>query len=216
MANGVRLLLLESYEVFRRGLTSLLSEADCVDDVVVRHDMAGVASSPELLDRIDVAVMSPWLEPEPSPQEVDVLRDAAPVIVPLLGTDPFNASTGLRWRADGYFDLRHVSPPEISALIKQVSSGHFTMPRQVARSMWGATHNHVGSAEPGHLTNRERQVLKLLLDGLSNKQIALQLGVSLHGAKRHVSSIISKYHCTNRGQVIAKAVQSGLTPSHNG
>ncbi|OUD04907.1 helix-turn-helix transcriptional regulator [Streptomyces swartbergensis] len=60
------------------------------------------------------------------------------------------------------------------------------------------------------MTPREQEALVLLVDGLSNKQIARQLGISLHGAKRLVANILAKLNCTNRTSAVTKALRSGL------
>lgn len=67
------------------------------------------------------------------------------------------------------------------------------------------------------LTPRERQALKLLADGLSNKQIARRLGISEHGAKRHVGNVLAKLNCPNRTVAVTVALNHGLLaeePAH--
>ncbi|WP_207222454.1 response regulator transcription factor [Herbihabitans rhizosphaerae] len=65
------------------------------------------------------------------------------------------------------------------------------------------------SAAP-RLTPRERQVLALLVEGLSNKQIARRLRISEHGAKRLVANILAKLDCPNRTLAVARAVRDGV------
>ncbi|MCI4066752.1 LuxR C-terminal-related transcriptional regulator [Micromonospora sp. R77] len=60
------------------------------------------------------------------------------------------------------------------------------------------------------LTPRERQALKLLAEGLSNKQIARRLGISEHGAKRHVGNVLAKLNCPNRTVAVTVALNHGL------
>jgi DNA-binding CsgD family transcriptional regulator len=60
------------------------------------------------------------------------------------------------------------------------------------------------------LTPREREALQLLVEGLSNKQIARRLGISEHGAKRLVANILSKMDCSNRTSAVAKALREGV------
>jgi DNA-binding NarL/FixJ family response regulator len=63
---------------------------------------------------------------------------------------------------------------------------------------------------PAVLTERERQVLRLMAEGASNKQIARRLGVSVHTAKFHVASILDKLDATGRTDAVAHAVRLGL------
>jgi DNA-binding NarL/FixJ family response regulator len=65
---------------------------------------------------------------------------------------------------------------------------------------------------PDHLTGRESDVLALLAQGLTNKQIALKLGISEHTVKFHVSSIYSKLGVSNRTEAVRKGARHGLVP----
>lgn len=62
------------------------------------------------------------------------------------------------------------------------------------------------------ITERELEVLKLIADGCSNKQIADQLYISIHTVKSHVSSLLSKMHVDRRTQVVKKAKSLRLIP----
>jgi DNA-binding NarL/FixJ family response regulator len=64
--------------------------------------------------------------------------------------------------------------------------------------------------EPASLTERENQVLQLLARGLPNKQIALQLGISEHTVKFHVSAIYAKLQAANRTEAVRSGVLRGL------
>lgn len=63
---------------------------------------------------------------------------------------------------------------------------------------------------PTPLTSRERQVLEFLADGMSNKQIAKRLSISVHGAKRICANIFLKLGCTNRTSAATIALRYGL------
>ena len=62
---------------------------------------------------------------------------------------------------------------------------------------------------PNLLTKREKIVLKLIANGLNNRQIAEELGISPHTAKAHVCSIIQKFHVADRVQAVVKAIAFG-------
>jgi len=62
------------------------------------------------------------------------------------------------------------------------------------------------------LTARERQVLRLLGDGLGNKQIAARLDISEHTAKFHISSILGKLNVTSRTEAVSQGIRRGLIP----
>jgi two-component system nitrate/nitrite response regulator NarL len=64
--------------------------------------------------------------------------------------------------------------------------------------------------EPDRLTPREREVLELLADGLSNRAIGVRLGISAHTVKFHVDALLDKLAARSRTQVVVKAVREGL------
>ncbi|MFI6507208.1 response regulator transcription factor [Streptosporangium sp. NPDC050855] len=66
-----------------------------------------------------------------------------------------------------------------------------------------------GTRPIGRLTERERAVLALLLEGMSNHQIARAMGISIHGVKRHVSNLLVKFGCSNRTEVALAAERLG-------
>jgi DNA-binding NarL/FixJ family response regulator len=66
--------------------------------------------------------------------------------------------------------------------------------------------------EMEHLTAREREVLRLIGDGLGNKQIAARLGVSEHTAKFHTSSILGKLGASNRTEAVTEGIRKGIIP----
>jgi DNA-binding NarL/FixJ family response regulator len=63
---------------------------------------------------------------------------------------------------------------------------------------------------PEHLTSRERQVLEMMMEGLSNKEIALQLNISAHTVKFHISSILGKLGASSRTEATAIGLRRGL------
>ncbi|WP_413805549.1 response regulator transcription factor [Streptomyces sp. OE57] len=67
-----------------------------------------------------------------------------------------------------------------------------------------------GEVRRPRLTERETQTLCALAQGLSNRQIARDMGITEHGVKRHVASILAKLNCQNRTTAVAIALRSGL------
>jgi DNA-binding CsgD family transcriptional regulator len=67
-----------------------------------------------------------------------------------------------------------------------------------------------GEADDVDLTPRERDVLALMAEGASNKQIAIRLGISVHTAKFHVASVLEKLDATGRTDAVAHAARKGV------
>jgi DNA-binding NarL/FixJ family response regulator len=81
--------------------------------------------------------------------------------------------------------------------------------RRVASGVRPATVDSVDASVPA-LTNREREVLMLLADGLGNKQIAARLGISTNTVKTHLEQLFEKLDVSTRAEAVATAVKRGL------
>jgi NarL family two-component system response regulator LiaR len=109
--------------------------------------------------------------------------------------------------AIGYL-LKNVSADELAGAIRAAHAGRPTLAPEAAQALIQATR------EPQKigfdLTQREREVLALLVQGLNNPEIAERLVVSRSTAKFHVSSILSKLGVASRTEAVALAVKEGL------
>jgi DNA-binding NarL/FixJ family response regulator len=111
--------------------------------------------------------------------------------------------------ADGYL-LKDVSPDELAAAVRDVHAGRPALgPTVVERLM------RRGGGDPrdprlASLTRRERDVLRLMVDGLANKQIARRLSITEKTVKTHVSSILGKLGVQDRTQASVLAVRARL------
>jgi two-component system nitrate/nitrite response regulator NarL len=83
-------------------------------------------------------------------------------------------------------------------------------PADAIVAAWSPPRNDTTPREPDRLTPREREVLELLADGLSNRAIAVRLGISAHTVKFHVDALLDKLAARSRTQVVVKAVRQGL------
>jgi NarL family two-component system response regulator LiaR len=110
--------------------------------------------------------------------------------------------------AIGYL-LKNVTADELAAAIRAAHAGRPTLAPEAAATLIQSVRK---PPPPGHdLTERERDVLALMVEGLSNSQIAERLFVSRSTVKFHVSNILSKLGVAGRTQAVALAFQHGLT-----
>ena len=105
---------------------------------------------------------------------------------------------------------REAGAEELAAAVRAVSQGLavFSPALLAGRSPSEATQ----APSPDVLTEREREVLPLLADGLPNKAIALRLGISEHTVKFHVGAILSKLGASSRTEAVVLAARRGLLP----
>lgn len=136
-------------------------------------------------------------------------RNEAAVICLL---DPAETAAALRAGAAGVIP-RSASSAELRVAVAAVRHGLLVAP---AGSFLAVEPEEefaaLGGIDDGQrvLTGREREVLSLMAEGASNKQIARRLGVSVHTAKFHVASILDKLDATGRTDAVAHAVRLGL------
>ncbi|TDB85818.1 response regulator transcription factor [Actinomadura sp. KC216] len=114
--------------------------------------------------------------------------------------------------ADGFLLQRELTVDALEDALVRLSQGQMPIPSSLARGLLSQVRNHNSEnrSRPVLLTPREHQALTLLAEGLSNKQIARRLGISEHGAKRHVANVLAKMNCPNRTLAVAMALRDGL------
>ena len=181
----------------RLGLKAILSEDPQIEVLEGDLDDADPAGEPRAPDVIIVAT---------GPSDLDLgeiastLAQSAVLILQDEAVDMRQFVQRLRPR--GILPLE-ASPEELRAAIHALAAG-LTVGA-------GALFSLGEDVRPvqGPLTDREVQILGLLSRGLANKQIALQLGISEHTAKFHVSSIYGKLNASNRTQAVREGLQNG-------
>ncbi|MFI1285886.1 response regulator transcription factor [Streptomyces sp. NPDC020858] len=117
--------------------------------------------------------------------------------------------------ANGFLDWADLRPETLREAIVDVETGRFHVSATLARRSVTAP-DQAGDdttskrASMIALTAREHQVLRLISEGQSNRQVAGSLGISEHGVKRMVGIILAKLNCPNRTLAVVRAIESGL------
>src|SRR5439155_7484019 len=118
----------------------------------------------------------------------------------------------IRAGAKGYL-LKGATASDIAGAIRAVASGGSALEPRVAAKLVAAVGAPRGA---GPLTSREREVLRLIAEGLPGKQIARSLGISERTVKFHTASLLRKLSADNRAQAVAVAAQRGLLEAPQG
>ncbi|UGY90634.1 response regulator [Streptomyces gobiensis] len=212
MNDRIRVLLVDDHQVVRRGLRTFLEVQDDIEVVGEASDGAeGVARAEEL--RPDVVLMDVKM---PGTHGIEALRrlrelnHPARVLVVTSFTEQRTVVPALRAGAAGYV-YKDVDPDALAGAIRSVHAGHVLLQPEVAGALLAEEGASGGQGRGGSLTDREREVLGLIADGRSNREIARALVLSEKTVKTHVSNILMKLDVADRTQAALWAVRHGLT-----
>jgi len=203
----IRLLVIDDHPVVREGLAAVLEDQPDLNVIGTAGSAAqGIAEASRL--RPDVVLLDLEM-PEGGGLEAipDLIATAARVVVFTAYLTDEHLFGAVRSGAKGYL-LKGAPVEEIARCIRIVHSGGSHLdPRAAARMMAGVAQP---SREAISLTVRELEVLRLVADGLPNKQIAHTLSIAERTVKFHITSIFQKLPAENRAQAVAVALQRGL------
>ncbi len=211
MAEAIRVLLVDDHEVVREGLRTFLSLQDGLEVVGEAADGEQAVLQAERL-KPDVVLMDlvmPRLDGVGAMRELRRRLPAARVIVLTSFADDERLLPAIQAGAAGYL-LKNVAPAELARAVRAAHAGQAMLDPGVAARLVEAIADPPGEAPPERLTAREREVLALVADGLSNKRIAQRLGLSEKTVKTHVSHVLAKLGAADRTEAAVHAVRAGL------
>lgn len=204
------MLLVDDHAVVRQGLRAFLALQDGVE-VAGEADGGRAAVEAAAATRPDVVLMDLLM---PAGDGVDAIRDvlaAAPgarVLVLSSYADDTHVYAALEAGAAGYL-LKDVQPDRLAEAIRDVHAGRPALHPDVAARLMRRAVDPV-PALAARLTAREREVLRLLVDGFANKQIARRLSITEKTVKTHVSSVLRKLDVPDRTAAAVLAIRQGL------
>ena len=207
----IRLLLLDDHILFREGLSRLLaSEPD--------FEMAGhcgnSAEALEMLRRVpvDLILLDFDLGEDHGSQFIAAARQAGyagKFLMITAGMTATESSIALQLGASGIF-LKHNSPVTLAKAIRLVASGEMWVDQRVIQLMADGVHQREDLGIRKLLTDREQQVLRGIFEGLTNKEIAVQIGVSEGAVKATLQQLFQKTRVRTRSQLVRIALEASL------
>lgn len=209
-------LVVDDHALFRDGLTALISRWD---DFVVVGTAADGAEAIRLARQLrpGLILMDVRMEPVGGVEATAAITAADPDVrvvmltMSSLGEDVYQA---LRNGAHGYLS-KDERADRLHEYLAGLMRGEAAMSSTIAARVLAEFGLPGGSGTPippahERLTHRERDVLRFLVDGLSNEEIAQQLFLSEATVKKHLGSIMTKLHVRNRVQVAVFGVRQGI------
>jgi two-component system, NarL family, response regulator LiaR len=214
---SVRVLLVDDHDVFRHGLAQLLSDDGLTVLGEASGGEAGVRLAAEL--RPDVVLMDlsmPGMSGVEATRAICAAPEPARVVVLTLSDDDATMLEALLAGAAGYV-LKDASLEQIVAAVRAAAAGDAVIPPRVAPELLrrlragepvrAAASDGDGAVE---LSERELEVLRLIVEGRDNAAIAAELFISPNTVKSHVASIFVKLGVENRLQASVQALRRGL------
>jgi NarL family two-component system response regulator LiaR len=208
--NPIRVLVVDDHTVVRRGLIFVLQayadiqtigEAGSIDEAVLRCEEL----DPDLV-LMDIK-MAGEQDGITATQMIRVRFPHIQVLILSSFYDGDLVTKAIQSGAKGYL-LKDVSTDELARAIRLAFSGKLTLAPEAAQSLMGE-HQSVDPIGKD-LTERQVEVLALLVQGLTNQEIARELNITIFTARHHVSEILAKLHASNRAEAAAIAVKKGL------
>lgn len=214
--NPVRVLMVDDHALVRAGLRRLIQEIDGVEIIDEASDATSAlaiaeASHPELV-MMDIGM--PHINGLEATAKIKALLPDIQVIIVSMYCSEEDVLQALRSGASGYL-LKNSSPAEIAIAIDAVMSGGVYLSPQVSKSVVDGYLDRVriNSQSSGTLTPRQREVLNLIAQGLSTKEIARQLGISAKTVETHRTQLMARLDIHEVAGLVRYAIKAGVINS---
>lgn len=216
----IKVLIVDDHPVVREGLRAMIEGEEDVRVVGEASDGAeALARAQELLPTVVLMdIRMPKMDGLEATRRLKVLSPSTSVIMISIYDNDAHVIDAIRAGAAGYI-LKDVSRDLLVHTVKAVSAGGMLLKSSLLRrALESATFPQVKGMEraaglfPETLSGREQEVLGLLVEGLTNKQIAARLSLAGDTVKKHVQSLIAKLQVADRTQAAVKAVRAGMVP----
>jgi two-component system NarL family response regulator len=210
----VRVLLVDEHALFREGLGLALAGVDDIEVAGEAVDGDDAAVQSQLL-RPDVVVMDVRMPEGSGAGAIARIRSAQPAVAVLVLTgspDDEDLVESLRAGANGYL-LKDASVEEVAEAIRAVARGQGALSSMLTGKVLdrlGELLRRVPDDEGPRLTGRELDVLRLVVKGLTNREIARDLFISQNTVKNHVRNILEKLHVRTRTEAATFAVRERI------
>ncbi len=204
----IRVMVVDDHSVVRSGLGAFLAAASNLDLVgeAENGEQAVVRAKSLRPDVILMDLMMPGMDGVTATRLIKAQDPGVQVIALTSFQEDEMVQNAMKAGAIGYL-MKNVSTHELASAIQAAHQGKMTLSPEAAQAL---VHAMQQAHETEILTSREKEILKLMVEGLNNSEIAERIVVSLSTVKYHVSNILSKMGVDNRVAAITQAIQKKL------
>ncbi len=207
----IRVMLVDDHDMVRRGLATFLTVKPDLELVGEARDGQEALELCEAVQP-DVILMDLVMPEMDGAEATRVIRERWPGIQ-ILALTSFQEKElirdALQAGAIGYL-LKNITIDELATAIRSANAGQSTLAPEAVQALLQPSMPEPAPDFDHGLTNREMEVLELLVEGLNNREIAERLFVTRATAKAHVSHILDKLAVSNRAEAVALALRKNI------
>ncbi len=207
----IRVLLVDDHTIVRSGISALLL---AFDDLELAGEASGGKEALAAYERYqpDVVLldmMMPDFDGAQTTQSLLLRHPDAKVLILTSYKEEDMVTAAMKAGALGYI-LKNVTAEELASAIRRTMAGKRALSPEATDALIHAAQHEKDNTLAEPLTDRERQVLALMKDGLNNTLIAERLYLSVSTVKFHVSAVLGKLGVANRTEAVATAIERKL------
>ena len=213
----IRVLVADDHAIVRKGIRALLAEIEDIEVVGEASDGQEAMAQADALspDVILMDLVMPGVDGIEATRQITKHEPGPRILVLTSFASDGKVFPAIKAGALGYL-LKDSEPADLVEAIRQVHRGEPSLQPSIARQVLKELRRpSARPPTPDPLTDREREVLRLVAKGLSNPEIAQRLVITEATVRTHVSNILSKLHLANRVQATLYALQEGITSLDN-
>ncbi|MFN2590697.1 MAG: response regulator [Actinomycetota bacterium] len=217
MDEKLRVLIVDDHALFRRGLQMVLrqeSDIDVVGEAADGHE--AVDKAQELMP--DVVLMDVRMPGQSGIKATEQIKDSLPhakILMLTISDEEADLYDAIKAGASGYL-LKEISIDEVAEAVRSVWAGQSRISPSMASKLltefaaMSKRANERQQLPAPRLTDREMEVLKLVAQGMNNRDIAKELFISENTVKNHIRNILEKLHLHSRMEAVVYAVREKL------
>jgi len=213
----LRVLIVDDHALFRRGLQMVLRQEEDIEVVGEAGDgHEAVDRAQELMP--DVVLMDVRMPGQSGIKATEQIKDLLPhakILMLTISDEEADLYDAIKAGASGYL-LKEISIDEVADAVRSVSSGQSRISPSMASKLLTEFAAMSKRADERHqlpavrLTEREMEVLKLVAQGMNNRDIAKELFIAENTVKNHIRNILEKLHLHSRMEAVVYAVREKL------